>query len=105
MSEEEDDVMVTVTMPRDSWRVIHGGLLELSALWGMGVTVAGRAPAERQQIEDVMQKVLPPVSVASKWPEVAQFETETRADLGLPVPEDALEAGRALVRELPPEEW
>jgi hypothetical protein len=90
--------MTSVTLPWDSWRAIHGALLELALMWDSGVRPAGLGPLPDSALPDLLQKILPVLSHASAWPDGSAFEAEVRAAVGLAVPEDMLEASRALVQ-------
>jgi hypothetical protein len=89
--------MISVTLPQDSWRVIHGSLLEMALLWHAGISGTETEPAP-DAIEDLLQRILPVISHASEWRDGATFEALVRERLDLHVPEDLLHETRALVR-------
>lgn len=89
----------SVKLMEDHWRILHGALLELCRLWEAGAALEGAEPGRREDVENIMQKILPILAQASSWPEVAEFEADTRQLLGLPVPEEVLEIARVLVED------
>lgn len=92
----KDTDMISVTLPRESWRRIQVSLLALCQCWHDG-------DAEEQALgTEMLRFPLPVISVAAGHePSYARLEESVRACYGAPVPEAVIAAARGVVKQIP----
>lgn len=100
---DRESRMVSVTLPESAWRGIHACLLELCHTWEDRTRPAGMPEPGEKEVSILLERIVPVLSLASAWPDVADFEARVRRMWDMPVPEHMLEKAREMVRTVPQE--
>lgn len=102
---DKESRMVSVTLPESAWRGIHACLLELCHIWDGRVRPAKMSEPGEKEASVLLERIVPVLSLASAWPDVADFEARVRRMWDMPVPEQVLEMAREMVRPVEDATW